>query len=354
VNAVTFLRELVSIRSVSGEEEAAAVFLAGQMDKLGMAAQIDAAGNAVGVRERPDASGRVTREIVMLGHMDTVPGEIPVRLEDGRLYGRGTVDAKGPLAAFVMAAGQASLSPGTRLVVIGAVEEESATSKGARYTATQFRPDFCIIGEPSGWDGITLGYKGRLLLDFELSQPMGHTAGPERGVAEAAVDWWNAVRAYAGQVNLGRARLFDQLIPSLRHIESHSDGLTNRVRAKVGLRLPPDFDAAAFEIMARKWAGDGARLRCYGFEPAFQSGRRTPLAQAFNQAIRQADARPRFKLKTGTSDMNVVGPQWQCPIVAYGPGDSKLDHTPQEHILIDEYLKSIAILTAVLQRLCGL
>jgi LysW-gamma-L-lysine carboxypeptidase len=46
--------------------------------------------------------------------------------------------------------------------------------------------------------------------------------------------------------------------------------------------------------------------------------------------------------------MNVVGPVWNCPIVAYGPGDSLLDHTPNEHIVLAEYLQSIAILQTVL------
>jgi [amino group carrier protein]-lysine/ornithine hydrolase len=48
-------------------------------------------------------------------------------------------------------------------------------------------------------------------------------------------------------------------------------------------------------------------------------------------------------LKSGTSDMNVVGPVWQCPIVAYGPGDSALDHTPNEHLSVDEYWKAAQV-----------
>ncbi|RPI03454.1 MAG: acetyl-lysine deacetylase, partial [Zetaproteobacteria bacterium] len=46
--------------------------------------------------------------------------------------------------------------------------------------------------------------------------------------------------------------------------------------------------------------------------------------------------------------MNVVGPAWRCPIVAYGPGDSRLDHTPDEHLDLDEYRRAIAILTRTL------
>jgi LysW-gamma-L-lysine carboxypeptidase len=58
-------------------------------------------------------------------------------------------------------------------------------------------------------------------------------------------------------------------------------------------------------------------------------------------------------LKTGTCDMNVVGPVWDCPIVAYGPGDSSLDHTPDERINLNEYLQSIEILKSVLSQSMG-
>lgn len=350
VDPVAFLQELVAISSVSGQEEEATAYLAGVMEEVGMKASVDGAGNAVGVRERPDGDGRIAQETVLLGHIDTVPGEIPVRIEDGRLYGRGSVDAKGPLAAFVVAAARAELAPGRRLVVVGAVEEEAATSKGARHVAGGYSPDACIIGEPSGWDGITLGYKGRLLLEYTGQRPMSHSAGPQDGVAEAAVAWWNRIAAHAEAYNRGRERLFDQLFAGLRYIHTESDGLTNGVVARVGLRLPPDFDAQAFVQEAREMAGP-AHVRDYGYEPAFRASRQTDLVRAFNVALRQRGRRPRFKLKTGTSDMNVVGPRWGCPIVAYGPGDSRLDHTPQEHIAIDEYLQAIKILTAVLSTL---
>ncbi len=352
MNEIELLQQLVSIRSLSGEEGAAAAFLVRCMPRLGLDAFVDEAGNAVGRRERPDEDGQITKEIMLLGHIDTVPGDIPVRIENGVLFGRGTVDAKGPLAAFVMAAAHAQLAPGTRLVVAGAVEEESATSQGARHIAAHYRPDYCIIGEPSGWDGITIGYKGRLLIDYELHQPMGHSAGNREGAAETAVAWWNGIKQISDQFNRHRERLFDQLLPSLREIRSSSDGLTNSAFLKVGLRLPPDFDVAAFTAEATRLA-NGAALRCYAVEPAYQSDRRTPLARAFNQAIRQAGARPRTKLKTGTSDMNIVGPQWACPILAYGPGDSSLDHTPDEHIDLGEYRRAIDILRDVLQNLAG-
>lgn len=345
MNETEFLQQLVAIRSLSGEEQAVAAFLVGQMGRLGLTARVDGAGNAVGMRQ---GAGSVEREVVLLGHMDTVPGEIAVRVENGRLFGRGSVDAKGPLAAFVCAAARANLRPGTRVVVIGAVEEEAATSKGARFAATQYRPDYCIIGEPSGWDGVTLGYKGRLLVDYTLTQPMGHTAGPEVGVAETAVSWWNHLSYYIAQYNASRPRLFDQLLPSLRDMGCRSDGLYNTAFLKVGVRLPPDFDSEAFATQLRAWAGE-AQIVTYAGEPAFQTSRSDPLARLFNRALRQHGAEPRYKLKTGTSDMNVVGPVWQCPIVAYGPGDSQLDHTPNEHLVLAAYQQAIAVLQTVLE-----
>ena len=78
--------------------------------------------------------------------------------------------------------------------MIGAVEEEAATSKGARHVAKRFDgtheavPEACVIGEPSHWHRITLGYKGRLLLDLEARQPMAHTAGPDASIAAVVVD----------------------------------------------------------------------------------------------------------------------------------------------------------------------
>ncbi|MFQ5857269.1 MAG: [LysW]-lysine hydrolase [Anaerolineae bacterium] len=346
MDAVEFLRQMLEIESLSRHEQELAEFLVERMDGWGFDAHVDEAGNAVGV------VGDGPNEIVLLGHMDTVPGRIPVRIDGERLYGRGAVDAKGPLATFIVATATAGPLPGMRIIVIGATEEEAATSKGARFAAQRYRPSACIIGEPSGWDGITLGYKGRLLIDYHLERPMGHTAGPERSVAEEAVTWWQALRAEAEAFNAGRDGVFNQLLPSLREIRTQSDGLTNSVEATVAFRLPPSHDTVALERSARELAGE-SRIRCYGYEPAFRASKNTRLVRAFLQAIRAEGGRPTFKLKTGTSDMNVVGSLWNCPIVAHGPGDSTLDHTPDEHIHIPEYLRAIDVLGRVLRLSTG-
>jgi len=344
---VAFLERLISIPSPSGEEDGVAEYLVEQMATLGFRAHRDEVGNVVGMLGGPEAG----REIVLLGHMDTVPGFIPVRRRGNRLYGRGAVDAKGPLAAFVLAA--ARVAPrlnDARLVVIGAVEEEEH-GKGAHHLAHTMQPPYCaIIGEPSDWEGITLGYKGRLCVDYRRVQPGGHSAGERPGPAEEAVTFWNQLMTYSEELNHGRSGHFDTLDPALRDFRTFSDGLDDGVEMSVVLRLPPGADAADLKRKMRAWCNE-ARLSVPSSDPPFRAEKNTPPVRALLRAIRAEGGRPRFKLKTGTSDMNTVGPAWGCPIVAYGPGDSSLDHTPDEHVDVREFRRGISVLTRALETL---
>src|SRR4051812_4092580 len=85
--AVALLHGLVATPSISRVEQDAVRYLVDAMARLGLEAWIDETGNAVG------SIGEGSPEIVLLGHIDTVPGDVPVRIEDGLLYGRGAVDA---------------------------------------------------------------------------------------------------------------------------------------------------------------------------------------------------------------------------------------------------------------------
>lgn len=346
MDELEFLTALLRIPSLSGQEGAAAAFLVEQMRGFGWEAFVDPAGNAVG---HLGESGPLA---VLLGHIDTVSGVVPVRVEGGKLYGRGSVDAKGPFATFVMAARHAQLAGRLRgrLALVGATEEEAASSRGAHYAKGQYAPQLCVIGEPSGWDRITLGYKGRLLAHYRHAQSAAHSAGELRAAPEFMADFWAAVQARCAAHNVGHEKLFAQLIPSLRRVASGGDGMADWAEATVGLRLPEGVDPAALAEELAALAAP-AELRTEGGCPAFRSPRTTPLAGAFVRAIRAQGGQPAFLHKTGTADMNVVGPAWGCPIVAYGPGDSRLDHTPDEHVEVAEYHKAIAVLADVLAQI---
>ena len=361
--AVDLVHGLVAIPSLSRQEAVASTWLVSQMRGAGFdRAFIDDAGNAVGELGNPQAA----RTLVLLGHIDTVPGNIPVRIESGLLYGRGSVDAKGPLATFVAGAARfgsaAAKAANVRVVVVGAVEEEAATSKGARFIASRFNggtervPDACIIGEPSHWNRITLGYKGRLLLDLTANQPMAHTAGPDASVASVVVDLWNWVTAHASQLNAGKDKAFEQVTPSLRRfMTSTTEAMHDSVDAQIAWRLPIGFDTDAFVKQIEAWphqpSGHQAiktsfTFKFRGHEQAWRGDRSNTLVRSFLAGLRSVDASEKlgFVLKTGTSDMNVVAPVWKCPVVAYGPGDSSLDHTPNEHLELDEYWKAVNVL----------
>jgi [amino group carrier protein]-lysine/ornithine hydrolase len=343
------LLELVRRYSPSREEGDAVRYLTEWMAAHGFEARIDEAGNACGIRGPLDAP----HTLMLLGHIDTFPGDLPVRVEGDCLFGRGSVDAKGPLCAFADATASADIPEGWRVVVVGAVEEEVATSKGAYYVRDQFDPNLCIIGEPSSAGRITLGYKGRLLVDCTITRPVAHTARPEPSIGAIGVAFWNTVSAWADRLNEGLARYFDQVMPNLNAINTSSDYLHETVTLTMGFRLPPRLRPDEAFAAVQSLAPTGAEVKAYNSEHAYQGEKNNALVRGMLAAIRAQGDTPGFVFKTGTSDMNVVGMKWKCPIIAYGPGDSNLDHTPEEHISLTEYAQAVATLKHFIEHLEG-
>jgi LysW-gamma-L-lysine carboxypeptidase len=342
---IQFLVDLVATPSVSGDERAAAEVFCRAAARFGLEPWIDDAGNACA--RRGDATAA---PIVLLGHIDTVPGDIPVRLEGDTLHGRGSVDAKGPLAAFLCAAARAHIPDDCALLVVGAVGEETPHSPGARFLREQVRPRACLIGEPSGWEGVTLGYKGRLLAHARCEQPCGHSAGPRGSALDTLLDWATRERAIARRAT-DDAGPFDALQCTAREARTTSDGLTDIATLTLGYRLPPGIDPNDLERDCRAGAPEGVELTFEGHESAFITARTDPVVRALSGAIAREGGHPRHLKKTGTSDMNVVAPAWRCPIAAYGPGDSALDHTPEERLSVGEFLRSVRVVRGAVEML---
>lgn len=338
---------LVSQYSPSGQERGAVEWLVARMKSLGYDdAFIDEAGNAVGVM------GKSGRQVIFLGHIDTVPGEIPVRVDDGLLYGRGSVDAKGPLASFVDAVAKVGVKDNWQFIVIGAVEEER-DSEGARFVATQYKPDFAVIGEPNHWDRVALGYKGSAWANITVRCEQAHSASGQETAAEAVVGVWLKIKAHVDSFNADKPKMFDQLLPTLRDMESDSTDYEQWARLKVGVRLPVDVSPAAWYAELNEIAGN-ALVEPVGFAvPAWGCEKNTKLVRSFLSGIRSQGGEPRFVYKTGTADLNIVAPVWDCPTVVYGPGDSALDHTPNEHIALEDYARAVNVLHSMLNHLAA-
>ena len=341
------LLNLVNQYSPSRFEATAVRCLVDWMSAHDFAAHVDAAGNAVGMRGPDDAP----HTLILLGHIDTVPGEIPVRVKDGILYGRGSVDAKGSLCAFAEATAQATIPDDWRVMVVGAVEEEIDTSIGALHIRDMVTPDLCVIGEPSGANRITLGYKGHLMIDYALLRPVVHTSRPEPSVGALGSAFWQQVLMWCDAYNADIERNFDRVFPQLRAINTETDGFTDTVRLTIGFRLPPSLTPDDVAESVRAFAESDAAIRAYSTAQAYLGGKNNALVRGMLRAIRAEGERPGFVLKGGTSDMNIVGAVWQCPIIAYGPGDSALDHTPNEHLPLDEYACAVAVLTHLIEHI---
>jgi len=340
MDEVGLLEGLLKIYSPTHGEADAVQYLVAQMKALGYEATIDETGNAIGV------IGEGPAEIVLLGHIDTVPGFIEVTREGDVLRGRGAVDAKGPLACFTAAEALAGQITGRRVTVIGAVGEEG-DSRGAKYILDKYHPAMLIIGEPSGWEKVTLGYKGSAWFEFTAKRALAHTAAQSESACAAAVSFWNRLTTRVTALNADRPKMFDQLLPTLREMKSNSDGFVESAWLKFGLRLPPGLSVEAVAGEVATVAAPDEVVLLEGV-PAYRAGKNTPLVRSFLSAIRAEGGEPGFTVKSGTSDMNLVAPVWNCPALAYGPGDSSLDHTPEEHILISEYQRAVRVLAQVL------
>lgn len=339
--ATGLLRRMLEIPSPSGDEADLASYLAEAMTGLGLAARVDEAGNVVGETGQGESP-----HVMLLSHLDTVPGQVPVRSAGGWLYGRGASDAKGPLAAMTCATAGAAGFPG-RVSVIGAVEEEVPSARGAVVVRDTYpQPDACIIGEPSGGSAVVLGYKGKLDLNYSVRCPPAHPTSPAPKASELVADCWAALKEI-----IGGADHTDFTKPGLTLESVCAD--TAEAAARIGVRTPPGFDAGALlaKLRARLDAGTltvlGARSPCL-------ADRHNPVVRALTAGIRQQSAQPRLLVKTATSDMNTLLESWDVPMASYGPGTSSLDHTDDEGIDLAEYFRGIEVLSCALAELASL
>jgi len=360
-HAVRLLTRMLEIYSPSGKEEEISSFLTKEMKNLGFHVRKDKVGNVIG------EIGRGKPVTLLCGHMDTVDGYIPVRVEEGKLYGRGAVDAKSPLAAMIMAASAfAKKQPPCKIIVVGVVDEEGP-GKGIKTFIREGIPiDYAIFGEPSGSDTIVLGYKGVLRLRITCKTQTGHSGAPWLfdNAIEKAWEIWNQI----SQLHLTGEKLssrFYSITYCLTRIRG--GGITPIVPSKcdmdIELRLPPQLTSAQvlnkvkgeIEKYKRAHPQVSVKVKVEYLIDAFEADRKSVLARALAWSIREkTHKQAAFSRKTGTGDMNILGNAMKIPIVTYGPGDSALDHTPNENIEIQEYLESIKVYQNAIMKLSEL
>ena len=344
-DAIALLEGLIGIYSPSANEAEAVAYLVEQMRKLGLKAEMDGAGNAVGF-----AGSGAGPLILLLGHIDTVSGTAGCGNDGESVGGRGAVDAKGPLAAMVMADSRFANDSCANVAAVAAVGEETS-SKGAIFISKTLDPDYVIVGEPSGTDGVTIGYRGSLHAKISVRCAEAH-ASMKGNAVEKGIGIFQKL-----QTGLGCADGFGSV--SLKPMRAQTFGSESAnvdpelFEMTLDCRMPPGRNAEKIadelrEIAEREGNGEAEiemGCACNGFEVSEND----PVVRALVQSVRESGRTPRYLRKLGSSDMNIV--QGRLGTASYGPGDPRLSHTKFERVAISDYLDSIGVLERAIRRL---
>ena len=133
--------------------------------------------------------------------------------------------------------------------------------------------------------------------------------------------------------------------------------------ARIDIRVPAQLKPKELQRTIQKeletWSSKNRSIEIKttweGGLKGYEADKNSLLVNAFNIAIRKVKrCQGSLLKKTGSSDMNLMAEALHVPMIAYGPGDSRLDHTPNEHILISEYLDGIQVLKEAIITLVSL
>lgn len=351
------LERALSLYTPSLSEKPMAEFLADKCDDLGFdEISIDDVGNIIAKK------GSGSPKIMLCGHMDVVPGKVKVRRDGDALYGRGASDAKAPLMAMLFAAASVQKDQGT-VIFVGAVDEEGNAAGIKNLVKQKMDVDYAIFGEPSGITKITIAYKGRLAITLRINVgDSAHASAPwlSKNAIEETTIFSKEIKdaLESGQEGKTKGMLLTVALTEI------SGGTSHNVTPKecistFDIRIPVDMNCKSVEqnistlvkdIAARR--GVEAFYSILDETESFEAPHNSPIVKALTLGVIDVEhTRPTLIRKTGTGDMNILGNQWQIPVVTYGPGDPHEAHTIDEKVSIDEYISGIEILKRALMHL---
>lgn len=312
VDVVTLAAELLAIDSSSGQEGPAVEFVSRWLLARGWNVELQEVSKG-----RANVWARRKGGLVTLStHLDTVLPFIPPREENGRLYGRGSSDAKGIVAAMLAAADRLARAGENRVDLLFVVGEEQG-SDGAR-SANRLTPTskYLVNGEPTE-NKLASGAKGSLRATLRFRGRAAHSAYPELG--ESAIEHML------------------ELLPTLSTLKLPSDPVLGKTTVNIGViragtagNVIPDL--AEVELMFRlvgdvkpvkkaleAWVGERAELEYGSHIPA----------QRF-ETIPGFDVAP----VSYTTDIPLLK-KWGKPLL-FGPGSIHVAHTPDEYVEIEQ------------------
>ena len=378
-----FLRRLVETPSLPGEEGEAAALVLAEMHRLGFAnVRADDAGNVIGEIGTGDGP-----TLLFDSHLDTVTVTEPAAwsvdpraatLREGRLYGLGTCDMKGGLAATLYGAAQL-LRRGYPLrgkVLVAAVGlEEPCEGTGTRilFEEDGLSPDWVVITEPSNLQLIR-GQRGHLEMRLAVGGRSAHAAMPELGE--------NAIYVMA-RVIFGLEILADQLasdpflgpgVLAVTNIRSHAvsrNAIPERCEIVIDRRLTlGETEALALAEVQRVIAREGVNTQVRVIEeevetytgkvyrvrrasPPWALDADHPLVTALGGAIREVGLPVRLGRWLFATEGAYSAGVAQVPTVGFGPGDPAVAHTVDEYVELQQVDAAAGVYAALAARLLG-
>jgi acetylornithine deacetylase len=328
MDVVAFTRQLVDIESISGNEGAIGDFLFSELARMGFGTErIPVAVDRSNIYATTPGQ---SPEIVFSTHMDTVPPFIPSSEASDRIYGRGSCDAKGIIAAQIAAA--LRLRAQAKHVGLLFLVGEERDSLGAK-VANGRRPgcQFLINGEPTE-NRVAIASKGALRLELIAQGRMAHSAYPELG--ESAID-----------------KLLEALL-RVRKIELPTNPEIGPCTLNIGIieggRAPNVIaDHAKAELLFRM-VGPSDRLRVQITEAARGLADVEFVLEIPCIRLRRIDGLPDM-VASFTTDIPALS-NWGEPLLV-GPGSIHVAHTAGEYVEKKQLQQAIDLYCEVAARL---
>ena len=326
-------RKLVDIESITGNEGPVGDFLCTELQRLGYAVRKMP---VEGARQNVYATwpGHEKPILVFSTHMDVVPPFIPSSEtslgDDGRIYGRGSCDAKGIIAAQIAAA-EALRSEGIFVGLLFVVGEER-DSLGAKVANEQSPGSkFLVNGEPTE-NRIATASKGALRIELIAEGKMAHSAYPELG--ESAIN----------KLLSALERLRTMELP----VNPEIGPTTLNIGVIEGGRAPNVIPDAARAQLLYRLVGPSTELKQRITEAVEGFARAEFVLEIPFQKLRSFDDMPTM-IAAFTTDIPRLS-NWGEPLLV-GPGSIRVAHTEGEYIEKSQLLKAVEIYTRIARKL---
>ena len=318
--------------------------------------------NVIGVLE-----GRAAGPSMMFcGHIDTVGVEgmtapFSPRVEDGRLYGRGSQDMKGGVAAMIGAAGVLASSWTRGRLIVAAVVDEEHMSLGAEALVREFRADMAVVTEPTDLR-VAVGHKGFAWVDIETHGRAAHGSRPDDGrdaiammgrvlVALEARD--RELRGRTPVAFQGTASMHASLISGGRELSSYPDRCSLQMERRTVLREDAGTVERELEyLLAQLRLADHdfhATQRVTAFRPAYRIDPDHKLPWAFAQAVGEAGGSSEPTGMSFWTDAAVLADAG-VPSILFGPGGAGL-HSLEEYVNVADVITCRDVLVSATRAL---